>query len=164
MTELVKALEPYYIVFIAVLFVLCVCQQLCCSKQKKELKALKEKYEYFTQGDDKNWDQVMTDTLAEVRELRCELRRVRKDEEELREKLKTCVHNVRLVRYNAFNDVGSDQSYSLALTDENNDGVVLTSIYGRDDNRTYAKPVVGGKSKYLLSEEEVQVLNPKKEG
>ena len=62
------------------------------------------------------------------------------------------------MRYNAFDNIGSDLSYSLALVDENKDGVVLTSIYGREENRCYAKPINAGKSTYTLSKEEEKVL------
>jgi hypothetical protein len=45
------------------------------------------------------------------------------------------------VRYNAFDDVGSDQSYALALLTKEGDGVVLSSIYSREETRTYGKAV-----------------------
>jgi hypothetical protein len=45
------------------------------------------------------------------------------------------------VRYNAFEDVGSDQSYALALLTKDGDGVVLSSIYSREETRTYGKAV-----------------------
>lgn len=59
-----------------------------------------------------------------------------------------------LVRYNAFHDTGSELSFSLALLDDQCDGVVLTSIYGREESRSYAKPVDKGKSSCHLSAEE----------
>lgn len=63
-----------------------------------------------------------------------------------------------LFRFNAFDKTGSDLSFSLALLNDEADGVVLTSIFGREDSRVYAKPVLGGKSKYNLSEEEIQAI------
>jgi hypothetical protein len=45
------------------------------------------------------------------------------------------------VRYNAFDDVGSDLSYALALLTRDGNGVVLSSIYSREDTRTYGKAV-----------------------
>lgn len=47
------------------------------------------------------------------------------------------------VRYNAFDDVGSDLSYALAMLNRDGDGVVLSSIYSREDTRTYGKAVAG---------------------
>lgn len=63
-----------------------------------------------------------------------------------------------MVRYNAFRDTGSDLSFSLALLNEHNDGVVLNGIYARDMSNIYAKPIEGGKSKYALSDEEKQAI------
>jgi hypothetical protein len=45
------------------------------------------------------------------------------------------------IRFNAFEDVGSDQSYALALLTKEGDGVVLTSIYSREETRSYGKAV-----------------------
>jgi hypothetical protein len=78
---------------------------------------------------------------------------------EMREKVKECVQRVAIMRYKAFEDVGSDLSFSVAILDENNDGVMLTGIYGRQESTTYAKPIDKGISRYDLSEEEIYVLN-----
>ncbi|MGO0062112.1 DUF4446 family protein [Brevibacillus fluminis] len=66
--------------------------------------------------------------------------------------------NLSITRYNAFGDIGSDLSFSMALLDDEQNGVVLTSIYGREESRLYAKPVQAGKSLYHLSEEEHAVV------
>jgi len=59
-----------------------------------------------------------------------------------------------VVRYDAFDDIGGQLSFSAALLDEHADGIVLTSITGRAGGRTYLKSVTGGESESLLSEEE----------
>jgi len=51
------------------------------------------------------------------------------------------VPRVGFVRYNAFDDVGSDLSYALALLTRDGNGVVLSSIYSREETRTYGKAV-----------------------
>jgi hypothetical protein len=68
------------------------------------------------------------------------------------------VQRVAVIRYDAFDDMGGKLSFSIALLDENGDGVVLTSIYGRNENRTYAKAVRGGASSHVLSNEETEAL------
>ncbi len=70
-----------------------------------------------------------------------------------------CIQRVGVVRYNAFEDVGSDLSFAIALLDSNDDGIVLNGIYSRDSSSTYAKPISKGKSKYTLSVEELQALD-----
>lgn len=151
-------LQNYLLLVIIVLLALVIMLYVMYKGQKKELQALKEKYDFFTQGDNVNWDELLTNTLTEVRAAKAEMQALEENQQAMREQMKSCVQKVKLMRYNAFADTGSDLSYSLSLLDENNNGVVLSSIYGREDNRTYAKPIENGKSTYNLSEEEKKVL------
>ena len=73
--------------------------------------------------------------------------------------LRKCIQKIGIVRYNAFKDTGSDLSFTLALLDENNNGVVLNGIYSREMSNIYAKPVEKGKSKYTLSDEEKEAIS-----
>src|SRR3990170_1320005 len=64
------------------------------------------------------------------------------------------VQRFAVVRYDAFEDMGGQLSFSAALLDDYGDGIVITSINGRTETRTYAKPVRGMKSQHNLSDEE----------
>jgi len=68
------------------------------------------------------------------------------------------VRHVALVRYDAFEDVGGRLSFSCAMLDEQGNGVVLTSINGRQETRVYAKPISEGRSSYNLSSEEEEAI------
>lgn len=68
------------------------------------------------------------------------------------------VRHVGLVRYDAFEDVGGRLSFSCALLDDHGNGVVVTSINGRQDTRVYAKPITDAKSRYNLSVEEEEAI------
>ena len=72
--------------------------------------------------------------------------------------LKSCIQKVGIVRYSAFQDTGSDLSFTLALLDEHDNGVVFNGIYSREMSNIYAKPVENGNSKYTLSEEEQEAI------
>lgn len=63
------------------------------------------------------------------------------------------------MRYNAFGDHGNDMSFSLALLNSNQDGVVVSGIHNHAETYVYAKPVAGGTSKYTLTPEEQQVIS-----
>ncbi|MCL6631770.1 MAG: DUF4446 family protein [Alicyclobacillus herbarius] len=103
-------------------------------------------------------DAVYEQTLDAVASLRQEVNRLTTENHELRKALQGKISSARLVRFNAFSDVGSDLSFSLALLDDDQNGVVLSSIYGRDESRVYAKPVQHGQSTYPLTEEEQMVI------
>ena len=72
--------------------------------------------------------------------------------------LAQCIQKTAMVRYNAFENMGSDLSFAVALLDTNDNGVVINGVYSRDSSSTYAKPIIGGKSKYNLSAEEIQAI------
>lgn len=63
-----------------------------------------------------------------------------------------------VVRYDAFEDMGGRLSFSAALLDDHGDGLVITSINGRTETRTYAKPVKNLASEFNLSEEEREAI------
>jgi len=64
------------------------------------------------------------------------------------------VQRFALVRYDAFEEMGGQLSFSAALLDDHGDGIVMTSINGRTETRTYAKPVKNLSSTHNLSDEE----------
>ena len=78
---------------------------------------------------------------------------------EIDRKMLKCFQKIGVVRYNAFENVGSDLSFSIALLDANDDGFVINGIYSRDSSCTYAKPINNGTAKYVLSAEEMQAVD-----
>lgn len=68
------------------------------------------------------------------------------------------LRHVSVVRYDAFGDMGGHLSWSIALLDDAGDGVVLTSIHGRNDARTYAKNVTRWTCEQQLSPEEEDAI------
>lgn len=69
------------------------------------------------------------------------------------------LQHIGLVRFNPFEDTGSDQSFAIALLDERHDGIVLSSLHGRTNTRLFAKPVENGSSSHTLSEEESRAIS-----
>jgi hypothetical protein len=64
------------------------------------------------------------------------------------------IQRVGFLRFNPFRDAGGDQSFALALTDQDGNGVVISSLHSRDVTRVYGKPLVAWQSSYSLTEEE----------
>ena len=69
------------------------------------------------------------------------------------------IKKLAIKRYNPFSGVGGDQSFSIALLDESNDGLIISSLFSQEGNRFYAKPVKKGISEYSLSGEEKEVID-----
>lgn len=78
--------------------------------------------------------------------------------EQIRTQLNTALQGIGFLKYDAFEDIRGQQSYSLCLLDAHQNGVILTSIAGRNDYRGYAKPVKAGTCELALSEEEKEAL------
>lgn len=68
------------------------------------------------------------------------------------------VQRMGLVRYDAFSDMGGELSFALALLNEHSDGIVVSTITGRADSRTYAKQVHGGRAAIQPSAEETAAI------
>ena len=86
--------------------------------------------------------------------LEAAIRQIASEQQRLGQVMRSAVQRIGLVRYDAFEDVGGRLSFSCAMLNDEGDGVVVTSINGRQDTRVYAKPVYRGESQYNLSEEE----------
>lgn len=70
-----------------------------------------------------------------------------------------CFQRVGLVRYDAFEDVGGKQSFSLVVLDDRRNGLALSSVFSRNDVRVYAKQVRGGAPSHPLTAEEQEAMS-----
>ena len=73
-------------------------------------------------------------------------------------KLKKSIRGLETIRFNPFPDQGSNQSFAIGMLNEENDGLVLSSLYSRDRMSIFAKPIKNGKSDYELTTEEKEAL------
>lgn len=77
----------------------------------------------------------------------------------LQQKSRKSLRRVGVLRFNPYNDVGGDQSFAVALLNEEASGLVFSSLHGREGTRIYAKPVEKSEAKeYSLSEEEKEAI------
>ena len=77
----------------------------------------------------------------------------------LRSETRDALRHLAVVRYDAFGDMGGHLSWSVALLDDGGHGVVLTSIHGRSEARTYAKSISGWTCEQQLSPEEEEAID-----
>ena len=124
------------------------------------VKKLEKKYRKMMRGvNNKNLEQALNDNLDNIEKALNKSQEAINECKNISQELKGCVNKIAIMRYKAFEDVGSDLSFSIAILDSYNDGVIITGIYSRHDSTTYAKPIDKGISRYDLSEEELHVLN-----
>jgi hypothetical protein len=97
-------------------------------------------------------------TPHRVEDLPTDVEGLRSEVQALRVEAAQAMRHLAVVRYDAFGDMGGHLSWSLALLDDSGDGVVLTSIHGRSEARTYAKNVTGWSCEQQLSPEEEEAV------
>ena len=92
-----------------------------------------------------------------------DLEKISNELNSLKRENKFSVQKIGLIRFNPFKEVGSNQSFSVALLNGEDNGIVITSLYSREENRVYGKPIKNGKSPYPLSKEEETAIEKAKE-
>ena len=68
------------------------------------------------------------------------------------------IQKVGIIRFNPFKEIGGEHSFSLALLDGRDTGMVLTGIHTRERTRIYTKQIKNGKCEFELSSEEKRAL------
>ena len=101
---------------------------------------------------------LLEEQASAIERLEGAVRKLALGERHLDELAEESIRHVGLIRFDAFEDMGGRLSFSAALLDGHGDGVVITSINGRQDTRCYAKRVIGGASAHNLSDEERQAI------
>lgn len=105
-----------------------------------------------TQGE--SLEEAIQRQLDSAGETRVSIQQALQQGEDNTETLRQCLQRVGMVRYDAFPDVGGEQSFSLALLDTGGNGIVLSGLHSRHDVRVYAKPIIANDSPVMLTTEE----------
>lgn len=108
-------------------------------------------------------EEVIRTCLVSVTEIEKKNELIAKHALTLEEKVGTALRNAQTIRYKAFDQNGSNQSFSVALVNEKGNGVVISSLHSHDRMSTFAKPIENYESTYELTEEELEVLGRAKE-
>lgn len=128
--------------------------------QSAKNKNLKKKFLNLTNNQDfKSLEQAIKITNEKIDYFEEVLKALQKNYHVLNENSKLNIKKLGIIRYDAFENVGSKLSFALALLDEYDNGVVINSIYSREGSNIYAKPIENGLSKYPLSAEEMQAID-----
>lgn len=107
--------------------------------------------------------EILQEHISRVGLVQVRLNDIEKMNAELKRKGAKHISKVGVVRFNPFGDTGGDQSFALALLDEDDDGVVVSSLHGRNRTRMYAKPVrAGSHTDYDFSDEEKEAIRKAK--
>ena len=120
---------------------------------------LQKKYSEFLDGAEaKKIGDLIKDYSRDVKECLSKLDQLAEFTARMHKQAQFSISKQALIRFNPFGDTGGDQSFVLALLDNHNNGVIISSVHARTGTRVYAKEIAQGLSKYNLSDEETVVL------
>ncbi|AAO34756.1 DUF4446 family protein [Clostridium tetani] len=159
MQEFIQIFQNYSVFIVLGLIIATIILFFIVVVQAKAINRLEKRYRKFMRGvDNKNLEELINTYLDKVDKASEECQYAKELYKSLEDRLNICVQKIAIIRYRAFEDVGSDLSFSVALLDYKDSGIIITGIYGRNESTTYAKPIDKGISRYELSEEENHVL------
>ena len=123
------------------------------------LNYMKKRYKKMMTGvDGANLERMMIGCIDSIKAINNENEKLWAETKEIKDLLQRAVTRMAIVRFRAFEDMGGDLSYAVVMLDSNNNGVIMSSIFAREDSRSYAKPIVNGQSTYALTKEEEEAL------
>jgi len=153
MLEFFQAWMLIFIVPFLILFIYCILLHV-------KLNTLSKKYKYFMDGENGvNIERKLAVEVKEIREATASLDDLFVRQEIIQKTQSNTFQKIGFVKYNAFENIGNDLSFALTLLDGNNNGICLSSIYGRNESRVFSKPIYHGRASVALSQEEQDSLN-----
>lgn len=114
--------------------------------------------QFFSGPDGEDLEELLRRNLEESREALANSQMALARSQEISLKQSAAIQHFALMRYDAFDDVMGQQSFSLALLDGRDNGVVISSVLGRNNSRCYGKMIVNGQPEQPLTEEERKTL------
>ncbi|MCU6710993.1 DUF4446 family protein [Paenibacillus sp. J5C_2022] len=109
-----------------------------------------------------NFESVIIELKSKLDDERVRIDEISKQLEEVRMTLPQLKSKTGVHRYNAFGEGGSDLSFSIAIVNDEKDGLVFSGLHSRENTYVYAKPVSKGDSSYPLTPEELKAIEEAK--
>ena len=127
--------------------------------QIRKTSKLKKRLDKFLTGKDgTSLEQDIAGLYEDNKFLKANTEKNKKDIRTLYKNMESAYQKMGLVKYDAFNQMGGQLSFSLALLDENNNGFIINAMHTREGCYTYIKEIIDGNSVIVLSEEEQEAL------
>ena len=160
MESLRLIISSYYVEFIMGLFIISLSLTLFIIITQYRTSKLAKKYNKLVNGiKGIELEDLLISINEDINNINLDINTIEQNINEIETKLSFAIRRVGFIRYNAFDDMGSQLSFSIALLDDFKNGFVYTSIYGRENTVSYGKPIKNGTSNIPLSAEEIIALD-----
>lgn len=138
---------------IIILLILLIVLMIKSNKMKKRLDR------FLTGKDGKSLEQDIIGLFEDNKFLKVNADKNKKDMRVLTKKLENAYQKMGLVKYDAFQQMGGQLSFSLCLLDDNNNGFIINSVHSTEGCYSYTKEIKAGESSIDLGEEEEEALS-----
>ncbi len=118
--------------------------------------------EFFASGLKKDLEQILIDQNRALTKITNELKEQDDSLTRLYKDNRSNIQKVGFIRFNPFGDAGGNMSFTLAMLNAQDDGVIISSLHGREGTRMYAKSVRAGLSESPLTDEEAEAIRDAK--
>lgn len=124
-----------------------------------KLKKLRRRVDALTRGKNaESMESRILEFFERIENMESHEQGIEENIQKIKENLKITYQKTGMVKYDAFREMSGALSYSIALLDQENSGVLVTSMYSREGCYSYAKEIIHGECKLNLSEEETEAL------
>lgn len=147
--------NPIFFIFLAGLVFLAawnIFLQIQCRKIRKKLKI------FFNGKKASDLEGVLFEEIKRLKKAEESIKQIFNSLKDVEKIANQSIQKVGIIRFNPFKESGGNQSFAIALLNSRNDGLVITSLFTRQGNRVYSKPIKNGESTYPLSKEELEAL------
>jgi hypothetical protein len=128
-----------------------------------QLQKVSRKYYTLTSGKQaKDLESLILKRFEEMDKVKARMKRFSREHRTFKGHLDSCYNKLGLVKYDAFDNMAGELSYSLALLNADNSGFVLTSMHSKQGCFSYAKEIIKGESYIALSKEEIEAIEKAK--
>lgn len=150
-------IDPAWLVIF--LMVIVIAMMVLYFRVLSRMKKLYRKYDRFMRGSDmESLEETIWKQFDRIEKLEESDKKKQDEIDRIFENLKSVYQKRGLVKYDAFREMSGKLSYALALLDQEDNGILISSMYSREGSYSYAKNIVHGKSAINLSEEEEKAL------
>ena len=146
-------------IVVIVFFVLIVILAVILAFTIRQLQSITRKY-YVVMSGKKGMDleSIILTRFKEMDKVKANAKKVTKEHRTFKAHLDSCYNKIGLVKFDAFSDMSGELSFSIALLNDENSGIVLSAIHTKQGCYTYLKEIIQGESYVVLSEEEKEAL------
>ena len=125
-----------------------------------QLQKISRKYYALTTGSTaKDLEHIMLTRFAEMDKVKARIKKYNRDHREYKGHLDSCYNKMGLVKYDAFQQMGGQLSFSLAVLDENDNGFIMNSVHSAEGCYSYTKEIKQGQCSLTLGDEEKMALD-----